>query len=456
VAVLAPALWMWRFTVDDALISVRYARHLASGAGWRFNAGGASTDGVTPLPWPVVLAPLAHAGALTVLARAKALGLGVSLVAGAALGVGIGRVERAPLWARMGTLAVVGLCIPLAAHSVSGMETAIATSLATAAALAETPIVAAALAGAATAFRPEMAPWACVLAGGLALARRDHMARAWLPVAVALAPFVACAILRLVVWGQPVPLAVEAKPSSLAIGCWYAAMATAATLTPCLVLAPLALAREPRALTLVMAAVAHLAALVVVGGDWMPGARLMVPIAPSLAYAGALLAAQARPLATAARTILALGLGVAEVAIVTPAGRTVGVARAALVDEARPVLAGATRIAAIDIGWLGAATEADIVDLAGVTDPVIAALPGGHTSKHVDAALLLSYRPDALLLYVPPGLPDGALASWREATFNGAVETRLAHDDTIARRFTPSAWLPLGPGTGGYVLLRAR
>ncbi|MFW5740962.1 MAG: hypothetical protein ACOC1F_11415, partial [Myxococcota bacterium] len=35
------------FTVDDALISARYAFHIASGIGHRFNPQGAVTDGVT-------------------------------------------------------------------------------------------------------------------------------------------------------------------------------------------------------------------------------------------------------------------------------------------------------------------------------------------------------------------------------------------------------------------------
>ena len=41
---VGPALWMWGFTVDDALISVRYARHVAAGLGWRFDASGPSTE----------------------------------------------------------------------------------------------------------------------------------------------------------------------------------------------------------------------------------------------------------------------------------------------------------------------------------------------------------------------------------------------------------------------------
>src|SRR5579859_7590704 len=81
-----PAAWMWGFTVDDALISVRYAQHLALGLGWRFNAGGPSTDGVTPLPWPLVLAPLAYGNGWDVLVRAKTLGFAAHVATGILVG----------------------------------------------------------------------------------------------------------------------------------------------------------------------------------------------------------------------------------------------------------------------------------------------------------------------------------------------------------------------------------
>jgi hypothetical protein len=130
------------------------------------------------------------------------------------------------------------------------------------------------------------------------------------------------------------------------------------------------------------------------------------------------------------------------------------------VVDARPHLDGVTRVAALDVGWVSAATEADIVDLAGLTDPEIASLPGGHTSKHVDARFLLDRAPDALLLYAPAGLPPGGLAAWQDIVSSRvpprAVEARLASDDLIARRFEPSVWLPLGRGGAGYVLLRSR
>jgi len=73
----------WPFAIDDAFIGIRYARHLAQGAGYVWNIAGPRTDGVTPLPWALLLAPLAHAAPLVVLARVKVLGLLVWEVAAA-------------------------------------------------------------------------------------------------------------------------------------------------------------------------------------------------------------------------------------------------------------------------------------------------------------------------------------------------------------------------------------
>ncbi len=424
---------------------------------------------MTPLPWPIVLAAFARADALTVLARAKVLGLVAWSATGAAIGGAAARARTA-WWAKAGVLAAVALSVPLAAHSVSGMETALATGLATLAVLLgrRGPVAVGAVAGLAATLRPELAAWALVVTAALGAAHRatarpdgtsPALAGAWskhmaLAQTLALAPFVACALLRTAVWGRPAPLALLAKPSDLAHGLPYAAAGFVVTLVPLLVVAPLSLRRKPRALAIVVAAAAHFGAVAAVGGDWMPYARLLVPVVPSLALAALMLAECARPLATATRTVVALALG----ALLVPraqAGRAVGSDRAALVHAAAPALVGLHRIAALDIGWLSAATDADILDLGGVTDPGIASLPGGQTSKRVDSILLLSRDPDALLLYAPEGLPPDGLASWADASFPRAVEARLARDDLIARRFTPAAWLPLG-ARGGYVLLVRR
>ncbi len=455
IAVACPALWMWGFTVDDALISVRYACHIAAGLGWRFNARGPSTDGVTPLVWPLILAPLARADPMVVLARAKMLGLLVSAGAGAALGAGIGRCHAAAWWGRVLALATVALSIPLAAYSASGMETGLATALATFAALmVRRPLAAACVAGLAAALRPEMAVWACVLAIGAALASRARSARLTAAGCLSLIPFASCAVARAIAWGRPAPLALMAKPGDVAHGLAYAGAACVVTLTPILVAAPFALRASPRALVIVLAALAHLGAIVLVGGDWMPYSRLMVPVLPTLAYAGVLTSEVARPVATAARSLLALVLGATLIARGGTEGRRVGADRAALVGRARAALSGVRRVAALDVGWVGAATEAEIVDLAGLTDPEIAALPGGHTSKRVDSMFLLSREPDALLLYVPSGLPE--LEDWPVANYSRVVEARLARDPVVARHFAAASWLPLGTRGAGYVLLRAR
>jgi hypothetical protein len=456
-AAVVPAIWMWGFAVDDALISVRYARHIAAGAGWRFNvgAGAPSTDGVTPLPWPVFLLPLAHGSALAVLARAKVLGLAAWAGAGAWLGVNVGRAGASPVWARAFALATVALSVPLAAHAVSGMETAFATSLATCAALAGPRVrLAGVLAGLAASLRPELAPWALVLAVGLGWAARAPTSRVVGGACLALGPFVLCAVVRWAVWGRPAPLALLAKPSDVTHGFLYAGAGCVVALTPLLVLAPLALRRDRVALVLALAFVAHVAAVVVVGGDWVPFFRLLAPVCPSLAWAAVLASAHAHSVATAVRSILAVGTGLALLPRAQP-WRGLQADRAALVSSASAWLDDAHAVAALDVGWVGAATEADIVDLAGLTDPEIAALPGGHTSKRVGAMLLLSRQTDAILLYTPAGLPDGDLDAWRDATWGRVVEARLAGDDVVQRHFTAVAWLPLGAGPSGYVLLRA-
>ena len=65
-------------------------------------------------------------------------------------------------------------------------------------------------------------------------------------------------------------------------------------------------------------------------------------------------------------------------------------------------------------------------------------------------------HPDALLLLLPQGLPDGELDAWSRATYQRVVEYRLATDPVVQRHFAPAAWLPLGAKGSGYVLLKSR
>ena len=97
-------------------------------------------------------------------------------------------------------------------------------------------------------------------------------------------------------------------------------------------------------------------------------------------------------------------------------------------------------VAALDIGWVSAATEATIVDLAGLTDPSIALLPGGHTSKRVDVPMLLDRGVDAVLVY----------SEMR------AVEARFVRSDLFQARFEEGVHLPVGTRGAFYVLYRRR
>jgi hypothetical protein len=450
-----PVLWLWSFTIDDALISVRYARHLADGTGYRFNTGGPSTDGVTPLPWPFLLWPLAHGTAFAVLTRAKALGCLAWLGTAFAWGAAVGRAPS-PRLAKVAALVGLGVCVPLAAHATSGMETAIATSLATGAALLHCrPRAAAAVAGLAASLRPEMLPWALGLAVmfGL-LAEPRARGRVAVCALAAVFPFAVCVAVRLAVFGAPAPLALTAKPSDLGHGVAYAVVAALVSVGPVMACAPLAVRRTSGpGRAIVVAAGLHLIAVAVAGGDWMPYARLVAPIVPSLLYASILLWSQSRPRVAHARAGLAVALGVRTLLLAAPAGLRTGPDREELARRVAPLLADARRVACADVGWVSAATEADIVDLGGATDPEIAALGGGHTSKRIDGALLLAKDPDALLLYA--NASDLPVERWREAAFPRVVEARLARDELVLAHFGALAFVPLGAtGTGYYVLRR--
>src|SRR5260221_9198951 len=156
-----PALWLYGFTVDDALLPARIAAHLRRGYGHRFNINGPVVDAVTPFGWAYLLAPFAGGGPLGVLRFAKGLGAAAWLVAAAALGARIARGTRAMRWAVLLPLAT---CAPLAAWSVSGMETGVVIALATAAVVAGRPGVRGAASGVAVALRPELVPWSVALA----------------------------------------------------------------------------------------------------------------------------------------------------------------------------------------------------------------------------------------------------------------------------------------------------
>lgn len=457
-AALVPAALLRGFTVDDALITARYAAHLARGLGYRFNAAGAVTDGVTPLGFPYLLAPFARGGPLAALAAAKILGVIAWTLASALLAVAIDRLA-APASAsparrhlRFVALVMIACSAPLAAWSVAGMETGLAIALAAlAVALPElgVSLAGAACGGLVAALRPEALPFALALAITPAPRDRDRrVAR----VALALAPFLMVVAVRLLVFGRPVPLAVLAKPSDAAHGVNYAVACFLLT-GPIALIAPFAWARLGGwGRGLVLAVLAHFAAIALAGGDWMPLSRLAAPAIPAAALAFARLALVADPRATVARVMLALAGELFQLVKIGPAAARVGAARLAVIDELRAPLAGAKVVAALDIGWLGAATDATLVDLAGLTDPAIAALPGGHTSKAIPRTMLDARGVDAVVLLVKDGEP--VVEPWSDTFFARIVELRIASIPGMADAFRPVA-VSRVPHLGYVVLRRA-
>ena len=433
----------WGFSVDDALISARVAHHIATGFGYRFNAGGPVVDCVTPLGWAFLLAPAASGGAWQGMTWASGVGGAVWVLAALDLG------RRCGGWCsgwRFALLALaLGSCLPLGAWAVSGMETGVVMALGVGA-LGKGRL-GAACAGAAAALRPELLPWAVTLAFGSALARRQPIRERVWALALALAPALLVGGARWVAFGEPVPLAVYAKPSDAEHGLRYALGSLLLTGPPYLLLAGKAWRRLPRAHCAIgVALLVHWLVLLGVGGDWMPFWRLAMPTFPGVLLVGAALLERSHAAFAGLRlagvfacaALLHWGQGSAT--------RVVRADRSRMIAELAPLLTGARRVASVDVGWVGAAGAYEVIDLGGVTDPEIAYLPGGHTSKRLPPELLERRDVDAMVLLLGPSTGDPA------TQFARRVEER-AMRLRGAERFMPVGRVQLNPRQD-YVVLR--
>jgi hypothetical protein len=312
------------------------------------------------------------------------------------------------------------------------METPVATLLCSIAIVFADRRWAALVAGLAATIRPELAPWAVTIACGFALARRAPPREVVASFALGALPFATCAIIRRVAFGRFVPLALMAKPSDVSHGLVYAAAAGLACGLP-LLLVTTTLRRVPAPAKVVAIAFGvHVLAVIAAGGDSMAYARLFVPLVPSLLFVHLHSANIACGPMFWLRSACALGLAGWVFAGPGRDGRHVMRDREDLVARAQPIVASAEHVAAVDIGWISACTERDIVDLAGLTDPEIAARPGGHTSKRVDASMLLDRKVDLVVLYSDHQI------SWQ-----------LTRDPLFASRYALETTLPLGRSSYG-------
>lgn len=444
-ATVVPMLPVTDFTVDDAWVPVRYARSLALGAGYRPSAGAPVSDGVTPLGFAHLLWPIAATSAAAAHVAARIAGVLAVLAAMGALGATIARLGGSRL--RFAALLLVATSSPLAAWSLAGLETGLVTAaVALALVLRERGRgKSGALAlGLAAAWRPELLPAAVVVSFSATAPEIDPardearpLARS-LRVVAAVAPALAVASIRAAAFGRAAPLSVHAKTPVLAMGVSYAG-AAALLAGYVAIFAPRALRRGggwTRALAL--AVVAHVAAMAFAGGDWMPLARLAVPVVPIVVLVAArTLVDPPRPVFRALLPVaVAVGFQIFGFWRALPAVQSIERDRAALIREMKPVLRDARTIAAVDVGWLSVAAEhARVVDLAGITDPTVAAIPGGHTSKRLPRTFFKDRDVDTIVLLLgkdearaDAAWPDRKYARGTEAWTASIPEMRDAYE----------------------------
>ncbi|MBX3268935.1 MAG: hypothetical protein KF729_01665 [Sandaracinaceae bacterium] len=443
----------WPYAVDDAWVIARYARRIVGGLGYTF-VDGPPTDGVTG-PLGLVPALVAEALAGEPILGQKLAGLAATMVSAAWATAVAGR--EAPR-AGVVTACLLALWPLLGVWSVAGLETGLATLACTAAGVGLLARRGALLGGAVAALawlRPEAAP-ACLVA--LALHTRAAGRGAGPAWALALAGAASVLAFRLAMFGALLPTSLAAKPPDLGHGLEYAARAFLVVLGVFGVL-PLALAtREPTRRELALVLAVHACAVVLAGGDWMPGFRLFVPWLPAaaLVMAGPIAARlderrRLRGVALlAGATLVPLVAGVVAIGDAREAGATRDTAGRALAEH---LATHARRVALLDVGYVGFATGLDVVDLGGITDPRIARLPGGHADKAIDPGELAARDPDALVLssrIAPVVGADGRLRRFA----GHPVEARVAAFAWVRESMRVTYVAPYGPRSYYVVLSR--
>lgn len=384
-AVLAalPMLMMFAgFSVDDARIVSRVAETGAATGCFCFNPPD-FTDAVTPLGFAQLVGFLVRATSAPALLVQSVLGLSAWALTVFAVGAAVTKRE----WPWLAALLAINL--PLSAWAGAGLETPLVALIVTAAALVMDrggERTGALGLGLAAAWRPELAVFgvAAVLARAGRGAPLDEAGNKPLtrPTAGLLLlglPIALVAALRFHWFGSVVPLSIRAKEPALDSGLVYAAFALVGSGAPLLAIL---VDRSPWR----TAIAAHFVALLVAGGDWMPLYRLAVPVIPLSVLASARVLGQPR---RAPRVAGALGVGAAVVSAAVLWARfherAPGVRSRdeAMIARVRPYLVNLERVASVDVGWVGAAAAGRVVDLGGVTDPRVAELPGGHTSRTI-------------------------------------------------------------------------
>lgn len=189
-----------------------------------------------------------------------------------------------------------------------------------------------------------------------------------------------------------------------------------------------------------VAGLTWLAAPVLAGGDWMPHYRFFLP-------AVLLLILSAGGAASMRRFFVRLsvyGLGVVLLCLVFLQNvnmiHQARISYDALSVRERTVAEWVSEqriatIASVDIGMLGFYSSAYIVDVVGLTDPVVARSPGGHLNKQFNLDYLFDkHRPDVIILRstIPPVIENKQLKRCRPGS---VIEARIFEDKRLITNY---------------------
>ncbi|MDB4974337.1 MAG: hypothetical protein JWN48_2678 [Myxococcaceae bacterium] len=407
-ALVALAAAAWPFTVDDAFIVVRYADRLARGQGYTFS-GSTPSDGVTGPLWLLPLVVGAWLG-LDPLSVAKTCSLAACVLSWWAVSARLRSavLGRHSVWL---ALVVATSSLPFVVWSVAGLETGLAAYCATLLALAATrrPHADGTLVGLSLAalawLRPELLAFGSCLLFLLGLRQGERRAarRAW---AIGLTGIVLVLGFRYFMFGHLLPMSASAKPALIGHGLSYLldGLLRARVWVLVLLLGCALRFGGQGSQTLLAGLLVHALAVVLVGGDWMPGRRLFAPLVPVLALTLALgtrVLFARRPHVGWAMSVALLAASALELLPELSAVRDAGALRQQRAPQlARLICAATGPVALLDVGVLAAACPGQsFVDLGGLTEPAIAYARGAHLDKQIDPHWLTARAPGLVVLH---------------------------------------------------------
>jgi hypothetical protein len=151
---------------------------------------------------------------------------------------------------------------------------------------------------------------------------------------------------------------------------------------------------------------------------------------------------------------LSLSLPALDLATRIPELRAAGASQAKSSALSTWLRNNASSVGLVDVGYLGYASGLRVLDLGGLTDQGVAALPGGHLDKRIDAAFFARHAPDALVLHAarPPRIGEQGELSTLEGY---PVERRVAALPEVRARYRVAYQHAHAPGYH-YVVLVAR